>query len=138
MAFIHNGEVDSPGKRLRQLRKSLGLKLREVAEASGVPVSTISDLENERSENPSGVNLTQLSAFYEVEPHWIVTGDGPKHIVASKGDKETELLLYYRALSHEGQQYLIARARSMLNDEHHPPAGPPALPPPHDGDKPIQ
>jgi transcriptional regulator with XRE-family HTH domain len=118
--LLHNSRVDSPGSRLKALRKARKLKLREVAEGSGVPVSTLSDLENERSGVPAGDTLSKLAAFYEVQSHWIVTGDGPKHTVASKGDKETELLMYYRALSQEGQQYLLARARDMLSDEHGP------------------
>lgn len=120
MELVHNFRVDSPGKRLKSLRQARKLKLREVAEGSGVPISTLSDLENERSGVPAGDTLSKLAAFYEVEGNWLVTGEGPKHTVTSKGDKETELLMYYRALSHEGQQYLLARARDLASDEHKP------------------
>jgi transcriptional regulator with XRE-family HTH domain len=118
--FVHNAGMSSPGKRLRDLRKERKLTQTQVEEATGVPQSTQSELERGESNAPSGLVLTKLSTFYEVEPVWIVTGQGPKHAVASKGDKETELLLYFRSLSSEGRDYLLSRARQMHQDEHRP------------------
>lgn len=113
-----NRAVGSPGKRIRDLRKSRKLTQPQVADATGIPQSTLSDLERGASAVPGGDTLTKLAAFFEVEAHWIVTGEGPKHTVSSRGDKETELLLYFRSLSHEGQAYLLSRAKAMHSDEH--------------------
>lgn len=117
--------MDYPGKRLRELRKARKLTQPQVAEVTGVPQSTLSELERGESQFPSSPVLSKLAAFYEVEPDWIVTGKGPKHMVASRGEKETELLLYYRSLSPEGQRYILARARDLHADEHQPKTGTP-------------
>jgi transcriptional regulator with XRE-family HTH domain len=107
-----------PGARLRDLRKERRLTQAQVVEATGVPQSTLSELERGESEHPSSPVLIALATFFEVEPDWVVTGEGPKHVVASKGDKETELLLYFRSLSSAGKDYLLSRARDMHQDEH--------------------
>jgi transcriptional regulator with XRE-family HTH domain len=108
----------TPGKRLRDLRKALKLTQPQVAAATGVPQSTLSGIERGETKDPISSVLLKLANFYEVEPLWVVTGEGPKHTVAVKGDTETELLLYFRSLSAEGKQYLLARARDLHTDEH--------------------
>ena len=115
---VHNRGMDLPGKRLRALRKARKLTQPQIAEATGVPQSTLSGIERGETKDPISSVLLKLAAFYEVEPHWIVTGEGPKHTVASKDDAETELLLYFRALSPEGQRYILSRARDLHTDEH--------------------
>jgi transcriptional regulator with XRE-family HTH domain len=136
---IHNPAVSSIGKRLRELRKALKLTQPQIAQATGVPQSTLSGIERGETKDPISSVLLKLAAFYEVEPHWIQTGEGPRHAVASKDDAETELLLYFRALSPEGQKYLLSRARALHADEHHSKRqGPTPRPPSGDGDNRFQ
>ncbi|MGN0025450.1 MAG: helix-turn-helix domain-containing protein, partial [Clostridium sp.] len=45
------------GKKIRELRKANNLTMRDLAEKSGTASSYISDLENGKIKNPSGIKL---------------------------------------------------------------------------------
>lgn len=47
-----------------------------------------------------------------------MTGKGSQHPAASLSDTESELLLVYRGLSAEGQEYVLKRAKSIHRDEY--------------------
>jgi transcriptional regulator with XRE-family HTH domain len=48
----------------------------ELAKASGVKQSTISDLETGESKSPVGTNLVALAQSLQVNPDWLATGKG--------------------------------------------------------------
>jgi transcriptional regulator with XRE-family HTH domain len=110
--------MDRAGKRIRDLRKARKLTQPQITDATGVPQSTLSEIERGESKDPSAEVLLKLAAFFEVEPEWLLSGRGPQHAVSSRGDGESELLLFFRSLSSEGQAYLLARAKDLHADEH--------------------
>lgn len=54
------------GKKLRELRESRGWTQEQAEEASGVPQTTISAIENGKAQRPSDANLARLAATYGV------------------------------------------------------------------------
>lgn len=49
------------GKKIRELRKANNLTMRDLAEKSGTASSYISDLENGKIKNPSGIKLKKIA-----------------------------------------------------------------------------
>lgn len=68
-----NGAV---GVRLRHARKLRGLTQVQLAKASGVKQSTISELETGESKSPWGTSLVQLAQSLQVSSEWLASGEG--------------------------------------------------------------
>ncbi len=107
----------SVGARIRMLRKEKGWKLRELAEASGVPASTISDLEHGRSSNSVGPNLVKLAAALQVDTGWLQTGNGLPMRKAEPRIDESEILRVYGLLSNANREALLATAKALLGSQ---------------------
>lgn len=60
--------------RLKELRKALGLKQRDIAEKLDVEVSTVGGWETGRTPSKSSIN--QLCKEYNVNRTWLETGEG--------------------------------------------------------------
>lgn len=60
--------------RLKELRKVLNLKQRDIAERLGVDVSTVGGWESGRPASRSGIR--QLCKEYNINRHWLETGEG--------------------------------------------------------------
>lgn len=106
------------GQRIRDLRVARKLTQPQLAKALGITQGSITDLETGKSKAPASQTLTKLARLFEVDPEWLMTGKGAQHPVASLSDAESELLLIYRALSSEGQEYVLKRAKSVHRDEY--------------------
>ncbi len=103
----------SVGVRIRSLRQERGWKLRELSVVSGVPASTISDLEHGRSVNAVGSTLVKLAAAFQVDPTALQTG-GP----VSKADtEEPEILRIFKLLSATNRDALVATAKALLGSQ---------------------
>jgi transcriptional regulator with XRE-family HTH domain len=64
------------GSRLRAMRESRGLTLREVAEAAGITHTTVRATESGRT-LPSVATTEQLADALEVSPAWLAYEEGP-------------------------------------------------------------
>lgn len=118
---IHNPSMEKVGDRIRRLRKVRKLTQAQVAKAVGVTQGSFAQLETGTSKSPSSVTLTRLARFFEVDPEWLMTGKGAQQQIASFSDAETELILLFRALSSDGQSYILGRAKAIQADEHNHP-----------------
>jgi transcriptional regulator with XRE-family HTH domain len=67
--------VQALGTRLQQTRKRKVLSQEELAAAAGVPVVTISRIENGHAANPRPSTVRKLAAALGVEPGWLLFGD---------------------------------------------------------------
>ena len=67
--------VQTMGQRLAQARKRQVLSQEELATAAGVPVVTISRIENGHTEAPRPVTIRKLAAALDVAPAWLLFGD---------------------------------------------------------------
>ena len=90
----------------------------EVAKAIGIAQTSVKDIEIGKTKSPSALTLIKLAKFFGVHAEWLLTGKGAKHPVETYTDEEAGLLLIYRALSPEGQAYILGRARGIYQDEH--------------------
>lgn len=72
------------GRRLNQSRKNKKLTQEEVAKLLGIDDTTISKYENDKSE-PDNETLKRLSQLYEVNTHWLHTGqDYDKNLLTAE------------------------------------------------------
>lgn len=110
--------MKSVGKRIRDLRRARNLTQPELAKATGLAQSSISEIETGESQSPSALTLVLLAKFFDVDPEHLLTGRGMEHPVSALTDQEAELLLMFRAISPEGREYLLSRVRSVHRDEH--------------------
>ena len=63
------------GKRLKEVRVALSLKLEELSKKTGLSKSAISYMEN-GTKKPSSVYMYELSKQFNVNINWVLTGDG--------------------------------------------------------------
>jgi transcriptional regulator with XRE-family HTH domain len=125
----------SVGKRIRKLRIEREWKLKDLARESGVPVSTISDLEHGRSTNPDGDTLVKLAAALETTSDWLQTGEGLPVRQETRID-ESEMTRLFKQLSPANKEAVLATAKALLGSQTggFPPKGPelgPRPPDPH-------
>lgn len=64
-------------KRIRARRKQLKFSQDVVADYVGVNRVSVSNWENDENAMPKGGNLLKLAEVLEVDPDWLLTGDGP-------------------------------------------------------------
>lgn len=67
--------LEEIGKRLKQVRKKLGLTLDKMSEISGSSVSGISEMEG-GLKKPSSTYLYGLAKEFDIDINWILTGKG--------------------------------------------------------------
>lgn len=79
------------GKRIEAAQQRLGMTLGDLAEASGVSVSTIWSLKNEPDRKPQARTANRLAAALDVEPSWLSGDDGAESAdeLVSNGNKIT-------------------------------------------------
>lgn len=71
---------------LRKLRKNKALTLEELSKKSGVPVSTIHNLENAKYKSPRNENIEKLATALEVD--WRIFFASSFQITAKDADPE--------------------------------------------------
>lgn len=110
------------GNRIKGLREAKELTQEDVAKALGTKQGSYTQLERGVSKNPSAKNLIALAHLYEVNPEWLLTGKGERHPVNTLTPEESELLLLYRDMSPEGQDYILRQTRTVHREEHSRPS----------------
>lgn len=74
------------GNRIKQLRKVLGLTQKEFGERIGVKPNTIGTYEIGRNE-PIDAVISLICREFDVNEHWLRTGEGEMFIQKSRGDE---------------------------------------------------
>lgn len=72
------------GQRLKQLRRSAGLTLQQVADRAGLAVSTISKIENART-SPTYDVLLRLARGLQTDLSTLIEGAAPRKLETAKG-----------------------------------------------------
>lgn len=67
--------MDTIGQRLRRARMSRALTQRELAERSGIPVVTISRIENDHYGMPRPRTVRELCHVLRMDPAWLLYGE---------------------------------------------------------------
>lgn len=105
------------GDRIRELRLDRKLSQEALAKAIGIKQGSLTQLERGVSKAPSSKTLTKLARVFEVDPEWLMTGKGSQQAVTALSEKESELVLLFRGLSTEGQDYILGTTRSVARHE---------------------
>lgn len=105
------------GGRIRWLRKEKHMNQQELADAVGIKQSTLSDIENLRTNAPNAANLLRMAAALEANPNWIATGEGdPWSLEIPPEEGAGELATIYGKLSPQKRAALLAAARALNID----------------------
>lgn len=105
------------GGRIKWLRGSKKMSQQKLAAAVGVKQSTISDIENLRSNSPNAANLMKIAAALEANPSYITTGKGdPWEYELPPEEGTGELATIYSRLSPSKRAALLAAARALATD----------------------
>jgi HTH-type transcriptional regulator, cell division transcriptional repressor len=70
--------MDEMGDRISRRRSELGLTQAEIARKLGVVRQTVSLWENGHVRDIGGRHLRELARLLDVEPDWLLYGDGPR------------------------------------------------------------
>ena len=105
------------GGRIKWLRESKKMSQQKLAETVGIKQSTISDIENLRSNSPNAANLMKIAAALEANPSYITTGQGdPWEYDPPPKEGTGELATIYAQFSPSKRAALLAAARALATD----------------------
>lgn len=106
------------GARLAWWRRARGFQRQgTLADVIGIKQSSLSDLENGQSNNPSADTLLKLADALNLRPRYLLSGEGPaegQHFQELTGP-EAQLVMIFRQLPTDGlRQALLIDADNML------------------------
>ena len=108
--------VGSIGWRLRRLRLDVTphVTLAQLAEAAGIRIQSVSDLERGATKNPKPGHLFKFAERLNVNAYYLATGKGPKEPIRTISPEEGELLLIFRDLENDTDRArVIAFAKGL-------------------------
>jgi transcriptional regulator with XRE-family HTH domain len=117
------------GKRLKTLRKTLGITQKELARTLGVSEMTIRRYEANRFQ-PDAEVLSKLAKTYNINLHWLLTGEGEMFIKrehkipTEKASIVPELANFLALLPEEQQKQLASVFKEFLKTSSAPPPEP--------------
>lgn len=101
----HKVIITPQAKVLRSLREKRKLSTRQVAESLGLSASYISQIENGRTNFPSGERMLKLLALYGIKPKYF------SQLVKEWNDAPNELMIASKLLSSLDEQGLQIASR---------------------------
>ena len=119
------------GTRIKQIRRTLGIRQKDFADRLGLSQSYLSELEGGKT--PSDIVIKSISSQYHVSETWLRTGDGEMYerpeldeVIASYDfpDIVRRLLETYETLSQEQQEAVLEYARRFIQSLADAPAQP--------------
>lgn len=104
--------METMGKRVQGLRKTLGLTQTALARQVGVSQSAISDIESGDTKVILGPTMTALCAALRTNPEWLQHGRGSPAPAVTTDIEEGELLTIFRVLPPDMRATLMTTARA--------------------------
>jgi transcriptional regulator with XRE-family HTH domain len=101
------------GKRVRGLRKALGLTQEQLSRRAGVSQPTISHIERGHTADLTGANLSALCVVLRTNADFLLHGKGSPSPPLQAELEERELIDLFRQMSPDHQQALLTFVRSM-------------------------
>ena len=78
------------GKRIKKYRLYKGLKAIELSKIINISQGSLSEIENENTK-PSADTITSLVTNTDIEPHWLLTGEG-KMLISESAPLRLDLM----------------------------------------------
>lgn len=100
------------GEKLRELRDKKGYSLRQIQDKTGISNSYLSELENDRKDNPSMKKLKTLAKLYEVDLSYFVASE--ETINALTKDEKN---FFEGLLEDETRMTLLRESRGMSEED---------------------
>lgn len=105
----------SIGTRIKQRRNELGLKQRQIQQATGISSGNLSDIEN-GNKLPSTPALLSLSSILDCSIDWMLKGDIPKGENAFlSNESDLRLLDGFHKLSQEDKEEILEYIDFKIN-----------------------
>lgn len=112
-AALDTGRMSEVGKRVRGLRKALGLTQEQLSRRAGVSQPTISHIERGHTADLTGANLSALCGVLRTNAEFLLHGKGTPSPPLQAELEERELIDLFRRMDHDQQQALLTFVRSM-------------------------
>lgn len=109
----HARIMETMGKRVRGLRKALGLTQTALARQVGVSQSAISDIESGDTKVLLGPTMTALAVALKTNAEWLQHGRWSPAPAVTTDIEESELVTIFRVLPDQYRASLMTTARAM-------------------------
>jgi transcriptional regulator with XRE-family HTH domain len=103
-------------ERLKEIRRSLGLRQIEFAEKIGLTQAYLSMLESGKS-SLSEQNIKLVCLCFDVSETWLRTGLGPMFTNSPKTPDDEEFIMAYMSLLPENKDFLRTTVKSLLDTQ---------------------
>lgn len=70
------------GQRVKHARQRAVMTQSELAKVAGIALITVNRLENDAIENPRPATVRQLASALDVDPAWLLFGEGDSKLAA--------------------------------------------------------
>jgi transcriptional regulator with XRE-family HTH domain len=110
----------SAGKRIKGLRKTMGLTQPELAKLAGIQQGSLSELETGETKRPRGDTLVRIAKALQVDPDWLITGTGSPARALQPDPEQQELLSLWSDLADANRHAVIATARALVGSQPKP------------------
>jgi transcriptional regulator with XRE-family HTH domain len=104
------------GERIRNYRKSIDISGKDFAKIIGISAGSLSDIENEKT-NPSSDTLSSMVRNTEINPTWLLTGEGPMHKEPMAVSTKIQKIMEYEEQMPEETEHALDEAIRRLQDK---------------------
>ncbi len=102
------------GSRIRETRKTLGMRQGTLAETIKVRQSSLSEIESGETKQPGADTLLAIANALEVNPHWLQTGKGSPTAPIDATPDTSEVIALFATLNPVNLASWLAAGRAML------------------------
>ncbi len=107
--------ISDIGKRLQELRRFLGLRQKEMAQAIGLNPGYLSELENGLKENPGIGTLYKISTQYNVSLDYLVHGIGDMFLPDKDSDEKRRQSIFQVLETVDDVSWLMKNSNFVKN-----------------------
>lgn len=99
------------GQRIKSMRGKKHMSQRKLAQAVGMSQPSLSDIEAGNTNAPNAAHLLRIAAALEVDPLWLMTGEGGADKPASATD--AEMMEVFGQLDDSAKRAILAAAKAI-------------------------
>jgi transcriptional regulator with XRE-family HTH domain len=99
------------GQRIRNAREQKHMSQRKLADAAGMSQPSLSDIEAGHTKHPNAAHLLKIAAALEVDPLWLLTGEGSPEKPPTATD--AEMMDVFSQLDENAKRAILAAAKAI-------------------------